>query len=277
VQQRLYDNRQTLYKQGAVAAKDVDEAQVSLAQAKNQYESAQKQYDLQASEGQLTAAKGKSESAQAQLNYARIVSPIDGVVTDRPFNPGETPAAGAPLITVMNLSQVVARAHISPQEAAMMKAGDAATIAAPGQDEVKGQVTLVSPALDPSSTTVEIWVQALNPKGQLKAGASARISVVTQTVPQATVIPAAALLTGSDGATSVITLDASGKPHKVAVKVGIRDGDDVQITDGVKVGDRVVTEGAFELSSEDPDVLAKTSIQVQAPKPAGAGGDDDAK
>jgi multidrug efflux pump subunit AcrA (membrane-fusion protein) len=75
----------------------------------------------------------------------------------------------------------------------------------------------------------------------------------------------------------VITLDSSNKPHKQDVKVGIRDGDDVQITDGVKVGDRVVTEGAFELSNEDPDVLAKTSIQVQAPKPAGAAGDDDAK
>jgi multidrug efflux pump subunit AcrA (membrane-fusion protein) len=184
--QKLYDNRQVLYKQGAVAAKDVEDASVSLTQARNQYGEAQKQFDLKTAEGQLTAAKGKSASAEAELSYAKIVSPIDGVVTDRPFNPGETAPAGSALITVMNLSQVVARAHISPQEAASMKVGDAATVSMPGAGgDVRGKVTLVSPALDPNSTTVEIWVQCPNPKGQLKPGASARITVVTENKPHA--------------------------------------------------------------------------------------------
>jgi HlyD family secretion protein len=276
--QKLYDSRQALYKQGAVSAKDVDDASVSLTQAKNQYGVAQKQFDLKTAEGQLTAAKGKSASAEAALSYSKIVSPIDGVVTDRPFNPGETPAVGSALITVMNLSQVVARAHISPQEAASMKVGDAATVSMPGvEGDVRGKVTLVSPALDPNSTTVEIWVQSANPKGQLKPGASARITIVTENKSRAVVVPSAALLTGGDGATSVITLDSNNKPHKQDVKVGIRDTDAVEITEGVKVGDRVVTTGAFELSSEDPDVLAKTAIQVAAPASPAGGADDDAK
>ena len=66
--------------------------------------------------------------------------------------------------------------------------------------------------------------------------------------------------------TSVIALDSDNKPRKQTVKVGIRNGDDVQILDGLKGGERVVTVGAFELDKEDPDVLAKTKIQVQAPK-----------
>ncbi|MFY9527946.1 MAG: efflux RND transporter periplasmic adaptor subunit [Candidatus Acidiferrales bacterium] len=266
-QQKIFESRQTLYKQGAVSAKDVDDARILLTQAQNQYDLAQKQFDLKAAEGQFTAAKGKAASAEAQLSYTKIVSPIDGVVTDRPFYPGEMPLSGSPILTVMDLSQVIARAHVSQQQAAELKVGDAATISAPDQGaDVPGKVTLVSPALDPSSTTVEVWVQAANRGGRLKPGASARVNIVSKTVPHAIVIPASALLSGSDGATSVIALGSDNKPKKQDVKVGIRNGDDVQVTEGLKEGDRVVTVGAFELDKEDPDVLAKTKIEVQTPK-----------
>jgi len=89
--------------------------------------------------------------------------------------------------------------------------------------------------------------------------------MVAQAVQHAIVIPAEALLTGSDGTTSVIVLDTDNKPHKKKVKVGIRDGGDVQVTEGLQGGERVVTVGAFALSQEDDPVLAKTNIQVQAP------------
>ena len=274
--QRLFDSRQALYKQGAAAAKDVDDARLSLLQAQAQYAAAQKQLDLKIAEGQLNSAKGKTAGAEAQLSYSKIVSPIDGVVTDRPVFPGEMPAAGAPLITVMNLSQVIARAHVSQEQAALIKVGDAATISAPGvTPAVKGKVTQVSPALDPNSTTVEVWVQAPNPKGQLKPGGGASVTVVTETVPKAIVIPTAALLTDSEGQTTVMTLDTDNKPHKQKVKVGIRNSDDTQITDGLKGGERVVTVGAFALASEDDDVLAKTTVQVQAPKVPDEEDDDD--
>jgi HlyD family secretion protein len=265
-QQKLYDSRESLFKQGATSAKDVQDARIGLTQAQDQYAVAQKQYDLKAAEGQLTAAKGKTTSAEAQLSYSKIVSPINGVVTDRPIYAGETAASGSPILTVMNLSQVVARAHVSQDQAAILKVGDAATLTQAGQaGGFPGKVTLVSPALDPNSTTVEVWVQAANPGDKLKPGSSARVAIVSQTVPNAVVAPAAALLTDPDGVTSVIVLDSDNKPHKQRVKVGIRNGDDVQITVGLKGNERVVTVGAFELDKEDDDVLAKTKIQVQAP------------
>ncbi len=266
-QQKLYDSRLMLFKQGAAAQKDVDDAKVNLTQAQNAYDLAKKQLDLKLAEGNLTAAKGKNASAEAQLSYAKIESPIDGVVTDRPIYPGETAAAGSPIITVMNLSQVVARAHVAQQDAALMKVGDSATISVPGQrPDVKGKVTLVSPALDPNSTTVEVWVQGPNPGDRLRPGVAARVTIVAQTIAHAVVAPVSALLTDPDGLTSVIVLDSDNKPHKQKVKVGIRSGDDVQITDGLKGGERVVTIGAFELASEDDPILAKTKVQVQAPK-----------
>lgn len=264
--QKLYDARQSLYKQGAVSAKDVDDANVALIQARNAYEASQKQLDLKVAEGQLAAAKGKNAEVEAGLNYSKIVSPIDGVVTDRPVYPGEMASNSGPIITVMNLSQIVARAHIDQPQAAQLKVGDTATISVPGQPGTfKGKVSLVSPALDPNSTTVEVWVQAPNPGERLKPGSNVQVQMVAQAVPHAIVIPAEALLTTSEGDTSVIILDTDNKPHKKKVKVGIRDGGEVQVTEGLQGGERVVTVGAFALSQEDDPILAKTNIQVAAP------------
>ena len=67
------------------------------------------------------------------------------------------------------------------------------------------------------------------------------------------------------GVATVIVAGAGNKPEQKSVKTGIREGDDVQITDGLKAGERVVTVGAFELASEDPDVLARTKLEIQAP------------
>jgi HlyD family secretion protein len=263
--QKLYDSRQKLFKEGAISAKDVEDANVALTQARNADELAQKQFDLKVAEAQVNAAKGDVASAAAQVSYTKITSPIDGVVTDRPNYAGETPATGAPLITVMDLAQVIARAHVAQIDATHLKAGDPATIAVPGEAKpIKGKVTLVSPALDPSSTTVEVWVQAPNAGLRLKPGVSVRVTMVGQTVPKAIVAPAAALLTDTDGVTSVIVLDTDNKPHKTKVKTGIRDGGDVQITEGLQGGERVVTIGAFELSKMDD--MSKAIIQVQAPK-----------
>ena len=112
-------------------------------------------------------------------------------------------------------------------------------------------------------------MQAANSGNRLKAGASAHVSIIGEIVQHAIVIPSAALLTAPDGSVSVIVLDAQNMPHKKQVKVGIRDGDDAQITEGLQGGERVVTVGAFELDREDDAVLAKTRIQVQAAKTPG--------
>lgn len=264
--QKVFNNREALLKEGAASGKDVEDARIALTQAQNQYESAEKDYELKTAEAQLNSAKAKAAGADAQLSYTKIVSPINGVVTDRPFYPGEMPPAGSPVITVMDLSQVIARAHVSQAEAAQLKVGDAATISMPGAPAVPGKVTMVSPALDPNSTTVEVWVQAANPGMRLRPGANVQVAMVAETVPNAVVIPAQSLLTSSDGVTSVIALDTDNKPHKQKVNVGIRNGDDVQVTKGLQGGERVVTVGAFELDKLDEDVLPKTKIQVQAPK-----------
>ena len=264
--QKLYDARETLYKQGAIAAKDVEDAGIALTQARDQYDLAQKAYNLKVAQGQLTAAKGKTVSAQAQLSYTKIVSPMNGVVSDRPYYAGETPASGSPILTVMDLSSVVARAYVSPQQAAELHVGDPASLSpGGGAPEMPGKVTVVSPAVDPNSTTVQVWVQAPNPGSRLKPGSTVSLSIVAKTVKDALVVPTEAILTALDGTTSVMVIGQDGQAHQTGVKTGIREGAEVQILSGLRKGEQVVAAGAYGLTDG-------TKVTVSA-RPASGGSD----
>lgn len=287
-QQKVYTSREELFQQGALPRKELDQSGVDLTQARNQYDIAQKHFDalqaigkqqeLRSAAGQLQAAKGKYMGAEAQLSYSEIRSPIDGYVTDRPLYPGEMAAAGTSLITVMDTSQVIAKAHIPQPDASLLKVGDQATLTVPGEnDPVDGKVTIISPALDPNSTTVEVWVQAANRKQHLKPGTSVQVSMIAQTLNDAIAVPAESVLTASDGNTTVMVIGSDNRAHQTAVKTGIRQGGKIQILEGVKEGERVISSGAYAL----PD---KTKVTVEAAnepgekKPsAGADAKDDKK
>jgi len=267
-QEKIFQSRQQLFDQGALPRKELDQSRVDITQARNQYEIAKthsdyliakgKEQELIAAAGQLESAKGKYLGAEAQLGYSEIRSPINGVITDRPLYPGEMAAAGTPLLTVMDISSVIAKAHIPQNDAAALKVGDNGTMTVPGIAEpIEGKVTVVSPALDPNSTTVEVWFEAKNPKHELKPGTSVQVSLTARTVKDALVVPAKSIVTATDGTTSVMLAGSDGLAHQKTVKVGIRNGDDVQILDGVTASDKVVTSGAYGL----PD---KTKIKIEA-------------
>jgi HlyD family secretion protein len=285
-QQKIYDSRQELFQQGALPRKELDQSRVDFTQARNQSEIAEKhleamqaigkQQTLKSAAGQLESAKGKYLGATAQLGYSEIHSPIDGVIADRPLFPGEMAAAGTPLLTVMDVSQVVARAHVPQQDAALLKLGDKATITAPGEEAAEGKITVISPALDPNSTTVEVWVQAKNPKQRLKPGTSVQLSMLAQTIPDALVVPAASLLTAEDGTTSVMLAGSDNRAHQKPVKVGVRQGDDVQIVEGVKEGDRVVASGAYGLP-DNTKIKVEEKPQAEPNEKKGGGDEDDKK
>ncbi len=267
-QEKVFQSRQQLFEQGALPRKELDQSRVDITQARNQYAIAKKhlddllaigkQQELKSAAGQLESAKGKYLGAQAQLSYSEIRSPISGFITDRPLYPGEMAAAGTPLLTVMDISSVIAKAHIPQDEAAALKVGDKGSIAVPGIAEpINGKVTVISPALDPNSTTVEVWFEAKNPKHQLKPGTSVHLSMTAQTVKDALVVPANAVLTAPDGTTSVMLAGSDSIAHQKPVKLGIRNGDDVQIVEGVNEGEKVISSGAYGL----PD---KTKIKIEA-------------
>ena len=255
--QKVYDSRKNLYQQGALPRKDLDQAGVALVQAKGQYQLAQqhlaamqstgKQQTMKSAAGQLSSAQGKYQGAAAQLSYTEIRSPINGVVTDRPVYPGETPAQGTPLLTIMDTSSVIAKAHIPQADASLLKVGDSASIISPGSSPSEAKVTLVSPATDPNSTTVEVWVEAPNKEGALRPGMAAQLEIVARTVPNAIAVPSTAVLKTAEGATAVMVVGKDERAHQTSVELGVQSGNNVQVTKGLGGGETVIASGAYGL------------------------------
>ena len=275
-QQAIFDSRQALLKEGAIAQKDVNDAQATLSQARTQYETARKRLDdlqgfaheqaLKAAAAQRDVAKAHDEAMQAQFSYSRIASPLAGVVTDLPFYAGETAPAGAPVVTVMDVSRVIARAHVSQAEATELAVGNSANLLGPGGAPIPGTVIQISPAVDAAGTTVEVWVQAHNADGALRPGTNLRVEMIARTVADALVIPRTAVLTSASGTTFTIVIDADNTAHVKKIATGISDSGAVEVTDGLESGQRVATTGAVDLFKLDPDVLSKVKVQIAPAK-----------
>lgn len=278
-QQKLYGNRERLYRQGAIAGKELDQSAVELTAAKTQYETARRRLKdfkatvaaatQQSAAGELESARAKKNAAEVELRYSELRSPIDGVVAFRNFYPGDIVPAGTALIVVMDISRVIAKLHLPQEKAVRLKIGDAATLRAEGADHpLAGKVSLLSPALDPNSTTIEVWVEAPNPGSRLHPGGTAEVSIVARTVPDAVVVPASALITEDDGSTAVVILQPDDTVVTQKVQPGIQQDGKVQIVSGISAGQRVVSSGGYGL----PDgTKVRPSPENAQPMSGGAG------
>jgi len=270
-QQKVYESRKELFQQGAIPRKDLDSAEVAFLQARSQNEQAQKQLaDLQrvgkeqtlkSVKGSRASAEGRMRGAEALLSYSRITSPIDGVVTDRPLFEGDLATANQPLLTVMNTSRLIAKAHIAQSEAAVLKVGNPAELKIPAlEGPVKGRVSLVSPALDPGSTTIEVWVEASKPDQALKPGMTVQLSMTAKTVKDALVVPTPAIYKNPEGTDYVLLVGSDGHARLKTVQVGVRTSEFTQIVSGVAAGDPVISSGGYGL----PD---NTQVKIETPAP----------
>ena len=266
---KVYEARAEMQRQGALASKMVDDARLAMAQAQTQLETAQKHLEaisqvgqreaIRGAEAQLNAAKAHVETLNVQLSYATIKSPIAGLIADRSVYPGEMVQPGTPLISLVDISRLIARANVPVRDAVAIKPGRPVRVAGPNGD-LAGTVTVVSPTMDTSTTTVEVWVQVPNPGEKLKPGGTVRVSISAETIRDAIMVPATALLNSDDGGEKVMVID---KERPVALErkvvVGVRQGARVQVTSGLQEGDQVVTVGGLGL--ED-----KARVLFQAPQ-----------
>jgi multidrug efflux pump subunit AcrA (membrane-fusion protein) len=285
---KLLQSQQKLHDEGALAGRRVDEARVAFVNAKAQLDSAtehlraltsvSKEDQVATAKAQLEAANAQLASAEAQLSYARIVSVRSGVVADRPAAEGEMTVPGTPLMTIMDISSVVARVNIPQNQGGSIKLGQSAEVIpvdAAG-DPIAGKVTVVSPATDPSSTTLQVWVQCANPGERLKPGVSVHVKIITELVKNATTVPSAAILPGEEGGTAVLVIDSDSVAHRHVVTLGIREGDKVQILNGARPGDEVVVVGGLGVDDKAKVKIVDTTVEESdddnnpdAPKDAG--------
>lgn len=259
LQNAILKSRQQLFAEGAIPGRDVDTARASAVQAEGAYTIALQHFNavtktgtqaaLQQAKGTLDSARGKYLGSEAQLSYTQIRTPIAGVVTDRPLFAGETATAGTPIVTVMDTSSIIAKLHIAQVQAQELKVGAAATLTVEGMDgPVTAKVVLISPALDPGSTTVEVWLKAANPDGRLKPGTPVHVNLKGRSIANALLVPTDAVQRSSEGAGRiVIIMTPDGKAKKRSVTTGIQTKDVTQILSGLTSGDTVITGNSYGL------------------------------
>ena len=257
----LAARRRSLFEQGGISKKDLEETELALSSA---------QADFRAAQHTVGAMSG-SASVDAS-GRASVRAPFAGIIAEQMQFGGEFVDAGTPLFKLVDVTGFVVKAEFPDTVGAQLIEGSEATVydEAFGDETATGTVTMVSRTSDPVSRTMEVWVRIDDPAAKVRPGDSARVEAPTRSDPDALVVPTQAVqLDASDGVEGkVMVVDAAGLAHETPVKVGIRSGDKVQIVEGLKGGEQVVIEGNYGL----PD-LTKVMIEAEevAPGPDAQG------
>jgi HlyD family secretion protein len=259
------ERRRALYDRGGISKKDLEASQLALTMAESDLrvaETAVRLHETATNPNNRTMAASKVKQAQerlaaldTQLSYATIRAPLSGIITEQFQFEGEYAAAGAKLLTIADVSEVIVKAPFADNVVAQLKPGDPAKIL-PLQfvkdqqgEEITGRISLVSRAGDPQNRTVEVWVNLKNQDGRLRAAGAAKMVVSTNTESDAVIVPASAVTLEATNANegTVMVVDEKSVATETKVTVGIRTGDRVQILSGLKGGEMVVIEGNYAL------------------------------
>jgi cobalt-zinc-cadmium efflux system membrane fusion protein len=202
----------------------------------------------------LTAA----EASLTQYNAARaggamdteglfiIRAPVSGVIAHREAATGANVAGGAILFRVVDASQVHVVGQIPEADAARARSASAAELEVPGrQDRVPaGRLASVGKVLDPQSRTLPITFALDNRALRLPVGQTVFLHLLMDTTAPRPVVAASAVV--DDAGRPIVFVQREGETfERRPVTLGARSGDLVQVNEGVKAGDRVVTKGAY--------------------------------
>ncbi|MDU6416151.1 efflux RND transporter periplasmic adaptor subunit [Mixta calida] len=234
--------------------------------------------EIRALDAQIVQAQIEVNTAQVNLGYTRIVSPIDGTVVSVPVEEGQTVNAvqSAPtLIKVANLDTMTVKAQISEADVINVQPGMKVWFTILGEPNRRYEATLraIEPAPDSinqdstssltsssssASDKKAIYYYGLfdvpNPQHRLRISMSAEVHIVLGERPNALMIPATAIDT-IDGKTSVQVVDNQQRVTRREIKVGLNDNVEAEIISGLKVGEKVVLSqrATADATSGSPD------------------------
>ena len=233
----------------------------------------------------VEAGQAAVKTAQLNLGYTSITSPIDGVMGRAQLRVGGLATANTTLLTTLyqtdrmyvNLS--ISEARLLALQRQYGRALNQRSTSAPpfrlflvdgSEYPETPKLNFISPAVDDRTGTLAIRLEVANPHGLLHAGQFARVQVAAIQDPHAIVLPQRAIQE-LQGKNYVWTLDAQGRVQQRSVDMGLRDGEYWQVQNGLKPGDVVVVDGVQRLR---PGMLVKASPLAAPdapPKPAPPG------
>lgn len=253
VEKRLRD----LYEVKAVALKDWQQAQADLVNAQN---------DVGSAEAALEAARNRLrilgrtdaeiESFQQRRTItpeATIFAPIDGTIVQRKAGPGQFITGGAsdPVFVIGDLSSVWLTAFVRETEAPHVKVGQTLKFRVLSYPDkaFAANISYVASAIDPSTRRLLVRATIDNPNGLLRPEMFANVTIVTGTGDESVAVPRIAVIYEGQSA-RVWVANADKTLELRSIKLGMVSGTFIQVLDGLKSGEKVVTRGSLFIDRE---------------------------
>ena len=243
--ERELKRAQDLFTAKAIPEKQVDAARTTHEVATARLEAADRQLALYRS-AQAGAAGGGGRAV------FELRSPMDGVIFHADVTPGAVVEAGARLLAVVNSERVWLEAKVYETDVPRVERSSGASFTVAGfdrefvVDESNGKRIAVGAVVDRATRTVPVIYELDNRDGALKPGMFAKMNLFTGETVRGVAVPQSALV-DDNGRAVVFVLKTGETFEKRVVRPGVRSGGFVQIADGVKVGERVVSQGAYEI------------------------------
>ena len=180
-----------------------------------------------------------------------VVAPEDGIVSQRLVSSGQMVNDMDPLAELIDPRSVYVEAAVPIDDLGLIRPGMDATVISPMVPgaAMPARVTALSPSLSPNGATSPARIEFTSNARITQAGAPVEVSITTASAPDAIVIPTAALFEDAvRDSYYVFVVGADGRAHRTAISTGIRSGNEVQVTSGVKAGDVVITSGGYALA-----------------------------
>lgn len=227
----------------AAPSKRVEEARTQLTIAQAQLSAARDH--LRAKENALTGAAGVTEESY------RLKAPIGGTVVEAQVVPGAAVEPGAMLYKLVDLGTVWVEARVTESDLNGVAGARKAEITVAGAAPVtvgggRGGLVTVGSVLDPTTRTAPVVYAVPNQRGTLRIGMSAEVRALTGKTPRGPVIPRSAVV--DDNGRPIAYVQTGGESfERRELKLGVKQGDRVQVLSGLSEGDRVVSRGGYEI------------------------------
>jgi membrane fusion protein (multidrug efflux system) len=180
-----------------------------------------------------------------------VAAPEAGVVSAPPVSSGQMVADLDTIVDLIDPASLYIDTSVPVSQLSLIRPGMTATVTTPFRPGIQfpARIDAILPSFDAASASSSVRTDFIGSDRIAQANAPVEVRVETASVPDAIVVPAAALFQdqGVDRY-HVFVIGSDGHAHKKDIKVGLRDKDLVQVTDGIKLGEVVVTSGGYALS-----------------------------
>ena len=238
-----YAREQDLYQHHAVAQRDLEQAESDRNQARADLNAAEQGMKILGIKNPSELAKN---SASAQIP---VLAPISGEVVERLVSPGQVVQAGqTQAFTISDLSTVWVLANVYQADLALVRSGDDVVVqtdAYPGT--FHGRISYVSPALDPSTRTLQARIVVDNPGEKLKRDMYCTVTVTAGSIANAIAVPDSSILRDENNQPFVYVAVGGNQFGRREVEIGQSENGQTEILKGMSVGEKVVGDGSLFL------------------------------